>query len=88
MEEQRFDGPEFDQERDGLRLTNQFKDVFNLMSDVQWRTLGSIAKVTGHPEASISAQLRHARKERFGSHRVNRRHIAQGLYEYQLVVRV
>jgi hypothetical protein len=38
-----------------------------------WRTLGEIARVTRYPEASVSAQLRHLRKQRFGGYRVKKR---------------
>lgn len=81
----RFDGPEYDEKRDNERLSSQYEAVFNLMRDGVWRTLSQIHKQTGHPEASVSAQLRHARKARFGSHTVNRRYVGNGLYEYQLV---
>lgn len=82
----RFNGAEYKHERDSKRLTNQYNDIFNLMADGEFRTLSQIAALTGHHESSISAQLRHMRKERFGSHIVNRRHILNGLFEYQLIV--
>jgi len=82
----RFNGADYKHERDSSRLTNQHADIFNLMADGEFRTLSQIAKATGHPESSVSAQLRHMRKPRFGSHEVNRRHVLNGLYEYQLVV--
>lgn len=82
----RFNGPDYKHERDSARLTNQHNDIFNLMADGEFRTLSQIAALTGHHESSISAQLRHMRKERFGSHTVNRRHILNGLFEYQLIV--
>jgi hypothetical protein len=84
----RFNGAGYKHERDSLRLTNQHADIFNLMADGVFRTLGQIAALTGHHESSISAQLRHMRKERFGAHTVNRRHIHNGLFEYQLIVNV
>lgn len=84
MEEQRFDGETFKQDRDGARLTVQYQDVLNLMSDHQWWSLGAIEVKTGHPQASISARIRDMRKERFGSHRVERRYVMRGLYEYRL----
>ncbi len=84
----RFDGPAYDKELDQARLTGQIQRVFNCMVDGRWRTLSKIAAVTGDPEASISAQLRHLRKARFGSHYVNRRRRggASGLHEYQLII--
>jgi hypothetical protein len=82
----RFNGADYKHERDSERLTNQHADIFNLMADGEFRTLSQIEALTGHHESSISAQLRHMRKERFGSHIVNRRHILNGLFEYQLIV--
>lgn len=84
--ERRFNGPAYEPKRDTERLSNQFDAIFELMKDGVWRTLPEIETATGYPQASISAQLRHARKERFGGHTVNRRHIKNGLFEYQLVV--
>jgi hypothetical protein len=84
----RFDGPEYDKAADQLRLTGQFRRIFLLMADANWRTLQEIADATGDPEASVSAQLRHAKKKRFGSHTVNRRargDRSSGLFEYQLI---
>lgn len=83
----RFDGPDYVQERDAPRLTAQILRVFNLMKDGQKRTLAQIAAATGDPPASISAQLRHLRKKRFGSHVVDKEHVGDGLYLYWLVVK-
>lgn len=82
----RFDGDDYQPERDDPRLTRQILRIFMLMRDGKWRALREIATATGDPEASVSAQLRHLRKERFGGHTVNRRYISKGLYEYQLIV--
>ena len=38
-----------------------------------WMTLSELARKTRFPEASISAQLRHLRKERHGAYRVEKR---------------
>ncbi len=84
----RFNGPSYNAARDNARLTGQVLRIFDLMKDAQWRTLREIAEATNDPESSISAQLRHLRKERFGSHVVDKRHRgdpANGLYEYQLL---
>ena len=81
-----FDGPAYIPERDDIRLTGQLRRIFNLMSDGKWRTLRQISSETGDPEASISAQLRHLRKPRFGSHEVNRMSLGEGLHYYQLIV--
>ena len=92
-EEPKFNGPEYDPERDYTRLKNQIGRVFKIMKDRKWRTLNNISEATSlhtshgnpDPEASVSAQLRHLRKKRFGSHTINRKHILNGLFEYQLI---
>lgn len=86
----RFNGADYVPSRDNARLTGQIARIFAAMKDGGWRTLREIALATEDPEASISARLRHLRKERFGGHEVNKRHRgepANGLYEYQLIVR-
>jgi len=85
----RFDGADYTPTLDKLRLTGQLLRVFNLMRDGAWRTLDSIAAATGDPAASISAQLRHLRKQRFGAHDVQKRRHGKktsGLFEYRVVV--
>lgn len=82
----RFNGPDYIPSRDNIRLGKQITKIFELMKDGNWRTLQQIHAATGEPEASISAQLRHLRKERFGSHTVNRRHVSCGLFEYRLII--
>jgi hypothetical protein len=83
----RFNGADYVSTRDDVRLTGQLQRVFDLMKDGMWRTLGAIEMATGDPAPSISAQLRHLRKARFGGHTVNRRYIGEGLYQYQLIVK-
>ncbi len=83
----RFNGADYQAERDNDRLTGQLLRVFDCMKSGAWRTLPQIAQITGDPEASISAQLRHLRKTRFGGHTVNREYISDGLYRYQVIVR-
>jgi hypothetical protein len=83
----RFNGPDYDPDKDRERLTGQILRIYRLMLDAEWRTLGEIANATGDPEASISAQLRHLRKPRFGGHEVLKRRRGDenaGLFEYQL----
>lgn len=82
----RFNGSDYVHERDAARLTGQLERVKELMKDGQWRSLPAIAKATGDPEASISAQLRHLRKDRFGGHFVDKRYQGHGLYEYRLTL--
>jgi hypothetical protein len=84
-----FNGPEYDPQYDLVRLTGQIKRVYTLMEDGRWRTLDEIHQGTNDPHASVSAQLRHLRKPRFGSHTVDRRargDRSKGLFEYRLVI--
>jgi hypothetical protein len=80
----RFNGPDLTT-ADHARLAGQMARVFELMQDGGWRTLREIADATGDPESSISAQLRHLRKPRFGSHKVERKHEGGGLHHYRLI---
>jgi hypothetical protein len=85
----RFAGAVFDPAFDQERLTKQLGRVFDTMRDGAWRTLQEIADQTGDPQASISAQLRHLRKRRFGAYIIAKQRRGQperGLYEYRLVV--
>lgn len=78
-----FNGPDYIAPRDDKRLTAQYERIKKCMSDGQWRTLSEINAITGDPEASISAQLRHARKARFDSATIEKRYLGGGLYEYR-----
>ena len=82
----RFDGAVYDPALDHDRLSKQLGRVFALIRDGQWRTLRDIAESTGDPESSISAQLRHLRKARFGSYTIDRRRTTAtgATYEYRL----
>ena len=85
----RFNGSDYVPELDNVRLTGQIKRIFNLMKGGKWRTLREIEAETNDPQSSISAQLRHLRKERFGSHIIEKRRRGvqtQGLFEYRLIV--
>ncbi len=82
----RFNGADYDHERDVVRLGGQLERIYNLMKDGQFRTLDEISQFTGDPPASISAQLRHLRKKRFGEHKVEREYIRDGLYKYKLIL--
>lgn len=80
----RFDGDDYVPERDDVRLSGQIERVFSVMRDRKWRTLQEIARATGDPESSVSAQLRHLRKPRFGAYTVEREHRGSGLYAYRV----
>jgi hypothetical protein len=56
------------------------------MRDGEWRSLAEIERSTGDPPASVSAQLRHMRKPRFGAHIVSKRYAGDGLFLYRLTV--
>ena len=84
----RFNGSDYKPEFDDQRLTGQIKRIYALMIDGKWRTLAEIENETKDGQASISAQLRHLRKQRFGGHILNKQNRgdrANGLFEYQLL---
>src|SRR5271167_1864142 len=84
----RFNGPHYDPVHDDKRLTKQHERIKRVMMDGVWRTLREIAKLTGDPEASISAQLRHLRKRRFGRWNVKTEPTGNrddGQYRYRLL---
>ena len=59
-------------EIDGKRLGKQCEKIRDYMLKNSWKTLAEIEEVLGYPQASISAQLRHLRKERFGGYGVEK----------------
>ena len=82
-----FNGPAYVPDLDHARLTGQIKRIFTFMANGSWRTLSEIATATDSPEASVSAQLRNMRKERFGGHTIIKRRrgeVKRGLFEYKL----
>ena len=84
-----FDGATYEAEQDKKRLTGQIHAIFKLMKDGKFRTLNGIHQELGYPESSISAQLRNLKKERFGSHGLDKRHVGnrdKGLWEYKIIV--
>lgn len=90
-----FDGPVYNPELDNARLRQQIGRVYALMLDGEWRTLDDIQAGTAamrddggrDPHASISAQLRHLRKPRWGSHTIQKREAVEGsgLWEYRMI---
>ena len=86
-----FDGKTYERNHDFKRLTGQNLKVFSCMKDGVWRTLSEIEEALGdgHSQAGISARLRDLRKEKFGSHTVDRRrrgNASKGLHEYRLIL--
>lgn len=79
-------GPAFDENLDGARIRFQLDVIREVLKPGEWWTLDELAQTTGYPPASISAQLRHLRKERFGSYTVDKRRHSRGggLWEYRL----
>jgi uncharacterized protein (DUF2132 family) len=88
IHEIRFDGDDYIPARDDARLKGQLLRVWNVVQDGGWYTLAEIAKLTTDPEASISAQLRHLRKPRFGNHEIEKEYIGNGCYKYRLIENV
>ena len=86
-----FSGADYDPRLDQERLTKQLGRVFEVMKLSQWLSLAEIEQrifsMTGarDPQASISAQLRHLKKQRFGAYHVQRqRRASVGTWEYRL----
>jgi len=86
-----FSGADYDPKLDDARLTKQLGRVFEVMNLSQWLSLAEIEQriflMTGvkDPQASISAQLRHLRKVRFGNYHIQRqRRQSIGTWEYRL----
>lgn len=82
-----FNGPVYEKKHDFDRLSTQIDRIKKLMMDGKWRTLRQISQETKDPPASISAQLRHLRKYRFGSFILEKRSKGlrkKGLWEYRL----
>lgn len=83
-----FDGITYEPKLDQKRLSGQVLRVFDVMRDGKWRTLAEIERITGDPQASVSARLRDLRKVRFGEFIVERRRRGKskrGLWEYQVL---
>ena len=80
-------GPAYEERLDGKRISKQMDVIRDYMLEEwlqgRWRTLEDIRSWTGIPEASVSAQLRHLRKTRFGGYVVEKRRRGQ-LWEYQV----
>jgi len=69
-------GPAYSPAFDEPRLTRQLDRIRELMltlPDSCWRTLHEIAEALDYPESSVSAQLRHLRKPRYGGYTVEKR---------------
>ena len=85
MKAYKFAGADYVPERDNPRLTGQLLRIWDVVKSGRWKTLSEISAKTGDPEASISAQLRHLRKPRFGGYEVEREMVKDGLYRYRVL---
>lgn len=81
-----FDGPTYDEQRDGARLGTLMMRVHAAMLDGQWHTLRELATRCGGSEASVSARIRDLRKTAWGGYQVQHEHVSRGLWRYRLVV--
>ena len=79
-------GPAYDEELDGKRVHTQMDVIrrFMVKEWPEWQSLAEIECVLGYPQASVSAQLRHLRKRRFGSYVVEKQRRTTGTWEYRV----
>jgi hypothetical protein len=80
------DGITFDTRRDGKRLNDQMRRVFEIVRDGKWHTLHELHAITGYPEASISARLRDMRKPKILGATVEREYLGSGLWQYRVTL--
>ena len=76
-------GPAYSESLDGNRIRKLQDAIYTYMSDGKWHTLAEISSL-GYPESSVSAQLRHLRKPKFGGHHIIKKYIDNGLWMYAL----
>lgn len=88
MENTNTYGPDYDEAIDGPRIHTQMDRIRDWMLAIYpvWKTLAEIENVLKFPQASISAQLRHLRKKKFGGYVVEkqRRQADKGTWEYRI----
>ena len=80
-----FDGDDYVSRRDKPRLTLQIHQVRMYMENNDWLSVKQISDDLNFPEASVSAQIRNLRKEKFGNRIGERRYQGNGLYEFKLM---
>jgi hypothetical protein len=87
-----FCGSDYDSAINKKRLTGQLERVFKVLSDGKYHTLKEVERLTGDPQASISAQIRHLRKPAFGGYEIAKRRRTTritkptGSWEYALIL--
>ena len=83
-------GDSYDPDLDEPRLSTQLEKIKAYLSNNQWHTLNELEAVTGYPQASISSQMRHLRKRKFGQYHIAKRRRSGGrggTWEYRLMPR-
>jgi len=81
---QKFGGETYDPKLDEARLTGQLSRVYECLKDGQWWTLQRLKVTAGGSEAGISARIRDLRKSKWGAHKIERRRVSDGLWEYRM----
>jgi len=90
-----FDGPAYDAEKDCARLSGQIEGVLLALKSGElrgrWMTVSEIRNychkilAEDYPEASISAQCRNLRKQKFGRWNVQSRYRKSArIFEYKI----
>jgi hypothetical protein len=77
-------GPAYCKGKDGNRIAKQIDAIRDYMLNTEWKALAEIEFALGYPQASISADLRHLRKERFGNYQVDKQRRTEGTWEYRV----
>ncbi len=67
------------------KLTGDLKRVFDILSKGGAHLVSDIARDLNLPACSVSAQIRHLRKPKFGGFTVKRISLTKGLSAYQMV---
>jgi hypothetical protein len=85
--EEELGGQETGDGADASRLSRQLDIVATCLGDGSWWTLPSLAERAAASTQSVSARVRDLRKERWGSHTIERRKVvgSVGVYEYRMV---
>lgn len=81
-----FDGQTISEDPDApARLTGQMLRVVECVRDGSWWTLPELARAAQGSEAAVSARLRDLRKQRWGSHTVERDYLGDGVWRYRVI---
>lgn len=66
------------------RIARQREVIWKFMRHGHQLTLAELEKLSGYPQASISARIRDFRKPEFGGHTIDREYLGGGVYGYRL----